>query len=92
MASILPDFQLAEAPDDPVSALAFTYSHDAQKSGQLLVASWDKLVRLYDLSNATDAGAASLVHSFLHEAAVLDVCWINDSFAASGGLDRRVRL
>jgi len=33
-----------------------------------------------------------VVHTFEHEAAVLDACWITESLAASVGLDRRVRL
>jgi cell cycle arrest protein BUB3 len=58
-------------------------------------------VRLYRLTGADQAGSSSsdqlssqaqLIHTFKHEAAVLDVCWITDTLAASGGLDRRVRL
>lgn len=48
-------------------------------------------VRLYDLSEYA-ASAARVLHTFEHEAAVLDVCWITESLAASVGLDRRVRL
>ena len=48
-------------------------------------------VRLYDLSGYA-ASAVHVVHTFEHEAAVLDACWITESLAASVGLDRRVRL
>ena len=54
-------------------------------------------VRLYTLA-AADASAeeapqqAQLVHTFEHEAAVLDVVWIDEQRAASASLDRCVRL
>ncbi|EPQ31561.1 uncharacterized protein PFL1_00894 [Pseudozyma flocculosa PF-1] len=86
------DYELKERPQDPVSAMAFSPNHAPERAGQLLVASWDRLVRLYDLSYAQDSQGVRLVQVFEHEAAVLDVCWINDTLAASGGLDRRVRL
>lgn len=93
------EYSLPVPPGDPVSALAF--NPNPARGTQLLAASWDKTVRLYHLpspdsaspSSAAEAAAqVKLVHTFTHDAAVLDVCWISDTLAASGGLDRRVRL
>ncbi len=84
------DFEVQPPPTDPVSALAFHPGPaDSPKVRQLLIASWDKTVRLVDVPAA---GAASTLQTFYHDAAVLDTCWINDTLAASGGLDKRVRL
>lgn len=91
------EYALPTVPTDPVSALAFNPSPES--ANQLLVASWDKNVRLFHLPDSAEASSSStpaesvkLVHTFPHDAPVLDVCWINDKLAASGGLDRRVRL
>lgn len=52
----------------------------------------EQKVRLYDTAQASSTDEVRLLHTFEHDAAVLDVCWISDTLAASGGLDRRVRL
>ncbi|PWN51962.1 WD40 repeat-like protein [Violaceomyces palustris] len=86
------EYELPSPPQDPVSALAFNPNHSADKARQLLVSSWDRLVRFYDLTGSTDTNSVRLLKTFQHDAPVLDVCWINDGLAASGGVDRRVRL
>jgi cell cycle arrest protein BUB3 len=97
--SLFADYNLPLPPNDPVSSL--TFNPNPSKANELLVASWDKTVRFYRLVSSSQAASSSaeqlssqvqLVHTFQHEAAVLDVCWISDTLAASGGLDRRVRL
>jgi cell cycle arrest protein BUB3 len=96
-----PEYSLTGSPNDPVSSL--TFNTNPTKANELLVSSWDSTVRLYRLTQADQASSSSssadqlasqvqLVHTFQHDAAVLDVCWITDKLAASGGLDRRVRL
>ena len=93
--STTPDFEVHPPPTDPVSALAFHPGPaSSPKVQQLLIASWDKTVRQVDLSSdqAKASGSAPTLHTFYHDAAVLDVCWVDDTLAASGGLDRRVRL
>lgn len=99
--SAQPEFTISTPPSDVVSSLSF--NPDPSHANQLLAASWDKTVRLYHLpadfpATSDEAALAeaskgcTLLHTFQHEAPVLDVCWINDKLAASGGLDRRVRL
>lgn len=95
-----PEYSLPSPPTDPISALSF--NPNPANANLLLVSSWDKTVRLYRLASVDQATASTssdqltsavqLLHTFQHEAAVLDICWINDKLAASGGLDRRVRL
>ena len=90
------EYTIPSPPQDPISSLAF--NPNPSKGHQLLVSSWDKTVRLYHLANLDEASSsdpskrARLIHTFTHEAPVLDVCWITDTLAASGGIDRRVRL
>lgn len=96
------EYQIPSPPSHPVSAIAFhpysTASPSSPLTRQVLVASWDSTVRLYQLPEADGsdgqqkAQAVKQLHSFKHEAPVLDVCWINDTLAASGGIDRRVRM
>ncbi|KAG8926433.1 hypothetical protein FRC01_008869 [Tulasnella sp. 417] len=76
------DIELSSPPDDSISALAFAPNAD----DQLLVASWDGELRLYDVASN------SLKSHFSHKAAVLGCCWGNDNkHAFSGGLDSWVR-
>lgn len=93
-------YRLDDPPQHPVSSIAFhpdPYS-SSSLARQFLLASWDSTVRLYQLpspSNAAGEVKASQIKelvSFRHEAPVLDVCWINEDLAASGGIDRRVRM
>lgn len=91
------DFTITNSPGKPITALSF--SPNPSQANRLLAASWDGTVRLYQLPWAKDVAKAEdasshtrLVHTFAHESAVLDVCWISDTLAASVCVDRRVRL
>ncbi|KAG8964784.1 hypothetical protein FRC05_003574 [Tulasnella sp. 425] len=76
------EIELSSPPDDSISALAFAPTAD----NQLLVASWDGELRLYDIASN------SLKSHFSHKAAVLGCSWGNDNKTAySGGLDSWVR-
>ncbi|KAK0528084.1 mitotic spindle checkpoint protein Bub3 [Tilletia horrida] len=87
------ELELPSPPSQPISALAFsTDPPGSEGSERLLVASWDKSVTLYDLAHAKTGEDVKLLQSWAHEAPVLDVCWVGREVAASGGVDRRVRL
>lgn len=101
------EYTLPNPPQHPISSIVFhpDPSSSSQLSRQFLTSSWDSTVRLYQLADvdANNASSSALsgeakaqvarqVHSFQHEAPVLDVCWITPTLAASGGIDRRVRL
>lgn len=62
----------------------------------MLISSWDHDVHHYriDTSNICTSGTEAVhkVQVFTHEAPVLDVCFITPDLAASGGVDRRLRL
>ncbi|KAF3532241.1 hypothetical protein F2Q69_00037890 [Brassica cretica] len=72
--------ELANPPSDGISNLRFSNTSD-----HLLVSSWDKRVRLYDVSTN------SLKGEFLHGGAVLDCCFHDDSSGFSVGSDNKVR-
>ncbi|KAK0555060.1 mitotic spindle checkpoint protein Bub3 [Tilletia horrida] len=84
------ELELPFAPSQPVSALAFNTVEPT--SEQLLVASWDNAVRLYDIKGAKTSEEVRLLHTIAHEAPVLDTCWINGRTAASASVDRRIRI
>ncbi|WFD22755.1 mitotic spindle checkpoint protein Bub3 [Malassezia equina] len=93
MQPVFAEFCAPQPPQEPVSALAFLGDAQSKRAFHLLVSSWDKFVRLYDLSRcAQGADAVHVLRSFEHPAAVLYVTWINETLAASACLDRRVRL
>ena len=74
--------ELPSPPSDAISSLTFS-----PRSRQLLVASWDRNVYLYD----TEAGGR-LIRTYEHRAPVLDVCWgETDEGAFSAGLDWQVK-
>ncbi|KAJ2747621.1 mitotic spindle checkpoint protein Bub3 [Coemansia sp. BCRC 34301] len=73
-------YELAQPPSDGISQVLF-HPTDAL---QLLVASWDQQVRVYDV----DANRLLASHHG-HKAAVLSVAYSNNC-AFSGGLDRRL--
>lgn len=84
------DREVTSPPRDPVSAIKFFPGPSTHpRAQQALISSWDQFVRLVDLGGEE---TTSTLHSFEHEAAVLDTCWISPSYAASGSVDRRVRL
>lgn len=73
------EFELEQPPSDGVTNVTFS---DAANSNQLLVSSWDKSVRLYDVAQN------SLKHMYSHQGAVLDCCFMDSSKSFSGGLDK----
>ncbi|AEE76263.1 putative transcription factor WD40-like family [Arabidopsis thaliana] len=72
--------ELSNPPSDGISNLRFSNNSD-----HLLVSSWDKRVRLYDVSTN------SLKGEFLHGGAVLDCCFHDDFSGFSVGADYKVR-
>ncbi|KAI1201440.1 WD40-repeat-containing domain protein [Nemania serpens] len=85
-------FELAQPPNDAISALVFA----PESPSRLLVSSWDRNVYLYDTQATAAATAAegqqgSLIRTIEHRAPVLDVCFgANDDEAFSGGMDWQV--
>ncbi|PLW13882.1 hypothetical protein PCANC_14356 [Puccinia coronata f. sp. avenae] len=74
-------------PEDAISAVKF----DPTNPDLLLVSSWDKTVKLYNLSNPTPTDPVSV---YPHPSAVLDVCFgtgKNAGRAYTASLDRGVR-
>ncbi|KAI2621264.1 mitotic checkpoint protein BUB3 [Hypoxylon sp. NC1633] len=89
MAPPATQFELAQPPNDAISALAFA----PDSPSRLLAASWDKNVYLYEtLGNSDDGSHGSLLRTFEHRAPVMDVCFGADGNEAfSAGLDWQVR-
>ncbi|KAL8854398.1 MAG: hypothetical protein Q9221_000885 [Calogaya cf. arnoldii] len=78
-----PQHELSDPPSDAISAIKF-----APASLQLLVASWDKNVYLYDTSES----GGRLLRTYQHRAPVLDICFgDSDQDAYTTGLDWDVR-
>ncbi|EDV27541.1 uncharacterized protein TRIADDRAFT_53336 [Trichoplax adhaerens] len=75
------EFLLKESPTDGISSLTFSSATD---SNALLVSSWDKSVRLYDV----DSNSLQGIHNA--NMPVLDCCFYDKSRAYSGGLDCKV--
>ncbi|KAL2120868.1 hypothetical protein VTJ04DRAFT_4895 [Mycothermus thermophilus] len=79
-------FEVAQPPQDAISALAFGPS----SSRRLLVSSWDKNVYLYEVNSNADE--ATLVRTFAHRAPVLDVCFgATQDEAYTAGIDHQVK-
>ncbi|KAJ3299886.1 hypothetical protein HK104_006243 [Borealophlyctis nickersoniae] len=74
-------FELADPPSDGISSVCFS----GNEPNLLLVGSWDKGVRLYDVESN------QCRWTYHQKAAVLDVCWGSAFEGFSGGLDRTVR-
>ncbi len=75
------EVKLDQAPTDGISSLVFANASDSL----LLSSSWDKSVRLYDVSRN------KLLQQYEHKAAVLDVAFSADDQATfSGGIDRQL--
>lgn len=75
-------YELIDPPADGISSIKFSL----QNPSLLLVTSWDKSVRLYDAINN------QLKLTYIHKAAVLDGCFLDDTHGYSGGLDRVVKF
>eukprot|EP00128_Syssomonas_multiformis_P008829 Colp12_sorted_trinity150504_noHs@33864 len=72
-------FELVNPPTDGISSVQFS-----PKTNHLLLTSWDKSVRLYDVDNNI------LRTSYNHRGAVLEGCFSDGSHCFSGGLDGQV--
>jgi len=76
------EFKLNNPPEDGISAVKF-----APNSSQfLLVSSWDKTVRLYDVA------ANSMRMKYSHNDPVLDCCFYDNVHSYSGGLDTSLKV
>ncbi|KAF2351434.1 WD40 repeat [Trinorchestia longiramus] len=75
------EFRLKNSPGDCVQSVKFSPS----SSQFLLVASWDKTVRLYDLVGN------HMRLQYQHSAAVLDCCFQDAVHVFSGGLDNQLK-
>ncbi|CAG8475389.1 8397_t:CDS:2 [Paraglomus brasilianum] len=71
-------YELYDPPSDAISSVVFSPTNPHL----LLVASWDKSVRLYDIQNN------QLRQTYACSAAVLDCCFSDGAHAFSGGLDK----
>lgn len=79
-------FEVSEPPSDAISALKFSPYPGSYK---FVVASWDKHVYLYEIS---DNKQCTLLKKFEHRAPVLDACFgQNDQEIYSACLDWDVR-
>ncbi|KAI1208384.1 mitotic checkpoint protein BUB3 [Annulohypoxylon truncatum] len=91
MAPTATQFELAQPPNDAISALAFA----PDSPSRLLAASWDKNIYLYDTLQSSDDDENShgtLLRTYEHRAPVMDVCFGRDSSEAfSAGMDWQVR-
>ncbi|KAI1102219.1 mitotic checkpoint protein BUB3 [Jackrogersella minutella] len=89
MAPPATQFELAQPPNDAISALAFA----PDSPSRLLVSSWDKNIYLYDtLQNSDENSHGSLLQTYENRAPVMDVCFGRDSSEAfSAGMDWQVR-
>jgi len=76
-----PQYELNDPPSDGISTVKFSNTNPSL----LLVSSWDKTVRLYDVTRN------QMKFKYSHDASVLDCCFYNDSQCFSGGLDRAVK-
>lgn len=79
------DVELTQPPEDSVSDLAFS-----SKADLLAVSSWDKKVRIYEISQTGQSQGKAM---YEHEAPVLSVVWSKDGTkVVSGGADKAVRM
>ncbi|KAH8148181.1 uncharacterized protein LAJ45_07633 [Morchella importuna] len=79
------DIELSSPPEDSVSDISFS-----SQSEHLAVASWDKKVRIYEIS---DTGSSVGKAAYDHEGPVLSVVWSKDgSKVISGGADKAARM
>ncbi|TPX64558.1 hypothetical protein SpCBS45565_g05816 [Spizellomyces sp. 'palustris'] len=74
-------FELNNPPTDGISSLQFS----PENPSLLLTASWDKKIRLYDVSSD------ELRQEWLDKAPVLDICFSDGDHGFSVGLDRKLK-
>ncbi|KAI2607111.1 mitotic checkpoint protein BUB3 [Hypoxylon fragiforme] len=94
MAPSATQFELAQPPNDAISAVAFA----PDSPSRLLVSSWDKNVYLYDTlatsgsSEEENPSHGALLRTFEHRAPVMDVCFgAHGREAFSAAVDWQVR-
>ena len=75
------EYELPNPPTDGITSVCFA---PAAGSTLLLASSWDKGVRLYNVS----AGDSAHRCSYYHQGSVLDCCFSDPTHAFSAGLDR----
>ncbi|RYP83842.1 hypothetical protein DL770_005312 [Monosporascus sp. CRB-9-2] len=79
------DVAISNPPDDTASDLAFSSARDF-----LAVSSWDKKVRIYEISAS---GQSEGKHLYEHDAPVLSVDWSKDgSKVVSAGADKQAKV
>jgi len=79
------DIALTAPPEDSISDISFS-----PQSDHLAVASWDKKVRIYEISQSGTSEGKAL---FEHELPVLSCHWSKDGTkVAGGGADRAARM
>jgi mRNA export factor len=61
------DIQIQNGPEDSISSLAWSPTHD-----YLAVGSWDKKCRIYEVDGQGNSKGIAMIE---HEAPVLDVAW-----------------
>lgn len=76
------EFKLKSPPEDGISSVKF----GPNSSQFLLVSSWDKTVRLYDVV------ANNMRLKYSHSSAVLDACFQDAVHSYSGGLDSTLKM
>lgn len=76
------EYQLKSPPDDGISAVEFCPS----ANNLLLVSSWDRTIRLYDISRNEQRAAVS------SSMPVLDCAWQDQARVLAGGLDKTVKI
>lgn len=83
------DVEVQQPPTDGITDLSFNPNQSSQQDF-LTVASWDKKVRLYEV---TPQGQAQPRHAYDHEGPVFSVDWFKDgSKVVSASADKQVKL
>ncbi|CAN3356173.1 mRNA export factor Gle2p [Diutina catenulata] len=80
------DVALANGPEDSIQCLSFS-----SQSNHLLVGSWDKKVRIYEIDPASGQNQGRAM--FEHDGPVLSAAWSTDGTQiVSGSADKQVKL
>lgn len=83
---LMNDITVANGPEDTIQDLAFSPLLD-----MLVVASWDKKVRIYDIDPATGNNQGRALYE--HDGPVFSARWLSDGTrVCSGGADNQVKL
>ena len=76
------EYQLKSPPEDGISAVEFCPSQNSM----LLVSSWDRTIRLYDVAKNEQRLAVS------NSMPVLDCAWQDQARVLAGGLDKTLKI